>query len=102
MKSFLGPVNYFRDFVGNHSMIVKPLYDLIANHDKHRKIIWTPEIIAAFIEMKLQVSKCSTMHYMSDTAQMTLCTDASDYGVGGYLFHYNQTLTIRVVATLTF
>ena len=33
--------------------------------------------------MKLQVSRCSTM---SDTAPITLCTDASDYGVGGYLF----------------
>ena len=36
--------------------------------------------------MKLQVSKCSTMHYMSDTAPIILCTDASDYGIGGYLF----------------
>ena len=31
----------------------------------------------------LQVSKCSTMHFMSDTAPITLHTDASDYGVGG-------------------
>ena len=26
------------------------------------------------------------MHFMSDTAPITLCTDASGYGVGGYLF----------------
>ena len=26
------------------------------------------------------------MHFMSDTAPITLHTDASDYGVGGYLF----------------
>ena len=26
------------------------------------------------------------MHFMSDTAPITLYTDASDYGVGGYLF----------------
>ena len=36
--------------------------------------------------MKLQVSKCSTMHLLSDTAPITLHTDASDYGVVGYLF----------------
>ena len=59
---------------------------MIANYDKHRKIIWTPETIEAFTEMKLQVSKCSTMHFLCDTAPMTLCTDASDYGVSGYLF----------------
>ena len=40
----------------------------------------------SFHEMKLQVSKCSTMHFMSDTAPIILCTDASDYGIGGYLF----------------
>ena len=26
------------------------------------------------------------MNVMSDTAPITLCTDASDYDVGGYLF----------------
>ena len=31
LKSFLGAVNYLRDFVRNHSTIVKPLHDLIAN-----------------------------------------------------------------------
>ena len=36
---------------------------------------------AAFHEMKLAISKCTTMHFMSDTAPITLHTDASDYGV---------------------
>ena len=34
--------------------------------------------------MKLQASKCSTMHF--DTAPIPLHTDASDYGAGGHLF----------------
>ena len=59
---------------------------MIANYDKTRRIVWTPETTAAFHEMKLQVSKCSTMHFMSDTAPITLHTNASDYGMGGYLF----------------
>ena len=70
----------------NHSIIVKPLHDLIANYDKTRRIVRTSETTATFHEMKLQVSRCSTMHFMSDTAPITLHTDASDYGVGGYLF----------------
>ena len=41
LKSFLGTVNYLRDFVRNHSTIVKPLHDLIASYDKHRKIAFT-------------------------------------------------------------
>ena len=31
LKSFLGIVNYFRDFVKNASTIVKPLHGLIAD-----------------------------------------------------------------------
>ena len=86
LQSFSGTVNYLGDFVRNHSIIVKPLHDLIANYDKTRRIVWTPETTAAFYEMKLQVSKCSTIHFMGDTAPITLHTDASDYGVGRYLF----------------
>ena len=41
---------------------------------------------AAFHEMKLAISKCTTMHFMSDIAPITLHTDASDYGVDRYLF----------------
>ena len=75
LKSFLGTVNYSRDFVLNYFVKVNPLYDLISNYDKHRKIVWTPDTTSAYNEMKLQVSKCSTMHFLSDTAP-----DASDYG----------------------
>ena len=45
LKSFLGTVNYLRDFVRNYSIIVKPLHDLIANCDKTRRIVWTPETV---------------------------------------------------------
>ena len=67
-------------------MKIKPLHDLISIYDKTLKIVWTPEITSAYNEMKLQVSKCSTMHFLSDTAPITLFTDASDYGVYRYLF----------------
>ena len=77
---------FFKDILSPSSVIVKPLHDLIANYDKTRRIVWTPETTAASDEMKLQVSKCSTMHFLGDTAPITLHTDASDYGVGGYLF----------------
>ena len=60
LKNFLGTVNYLRDVVRNHSIIVKPLHNLIANYDKTRRIEWTSGTTAAFHEMKLQVSRCST------------------------------------------
>ena len=56
------------------------------DHNKTRRVVWTPESTAAFNEMKLAISECTTMHFMSKTAPITLHTDASEYGVGVYLF----------------
>ena len=58
----------------------------MTDYNKTRRVVWTPESTAAFHEMKPAISKCTTMHFMSDTAPTTLHNDASDYGVGGYLF----------------
>jgi transposase InsO family protein len=88
LKSFLGTANYFRDFIRNHSMIVAPLNQMIVPYKKNSniKVIWTPELINAFHEIKNQVSECTTLYFLDDTAPITLHTDASDYGIGGYLF----------------
>lgn len=86
LKSFLGFVNYFHDFVRNHSSTVKPLHALIENYDRTRKIQWNSEAVAAFKEVKYQISQCTTMHFLNDTDPISLHTDASDYGIGGFLF----------------
>ena len=86
LKSFLGTANYLRDFVKGYLTISQPLHQLLIDYNKTRRVVWTPEFTATFHEMKLAISKCTTMHFMSDTAPITLHTDASDYGVGGYLF----------------
>ena len=58
----------------------------MTDYNKTCGVVWTPESTAAFHEIKLAISKCATMHFMSDTAPITLRSDASDYGVGGCLF----------------
>jgi transposase InsO family protein len=86
LKSFLGIVNYFRDFVRNASTIVKPLHGLIADYHKAQKIKWSSEAITAFNTVKTEISKCTIMHFLNDLDPIYLHTDASDYGIGGYLF----------------
>jgi RNase H-like domain found in reverse transcriptase/Integrase core domain/Integrase zinc binding domain/Chromo (CHRromatin Organisation MOdifier) domain len=86
LKSFLGTANYFRDFIRNSSTIVKPLHNLIANYHKAQKIKWTTEATEAFLLVKTEISKCTTMHFLNDFDPIYLHTDASDYGIGGYLF----------------
>ena len=83
----MGTANYLRDFVRDYSTISQPLHQLLTDYNKTpRRVVWTPESTAAFHELKLAISKCTTMHFMSDTAPITLHTDASDYGVDRYLF----------------
>ena len=86
LKSFLGIVNYFRDFVRNASTIVKPLHGLIADYNKAQKIKWTTEAVTAFQTVKHEISKCTTMHFLNDFDPIFVHNDASDYGIGGYLF----------------
>ena len=85
-KQLKSTANYLRDFVRGYSTISQPLHQLLTDYNKTRRFVWTPESTAAFYEMKLAINKCTAVHFMSDTASMTLHTDTSDYGVGGYLF----------------
>ena len=102
LKSFLVTVNYFRDFIRNQSSSVHLLHALIADYHKTRNIQWTTEALIAYEDIKLQVSKCTIMYFMSDNAPITLHTDASDYGVGEYLFQtvdgVNQPIAVGQVA----
>ena len=48
LKSFLGLVSYFRDFIRHQSSIVHPLHQLLLNYNKTKKIVWTLEADACF------------------------------------------------------
>jgi RNase H-like domain found in reverse transcriptase/Reverse transcriptase (RNA-dependent DNA polymerase) len=80
LKSFLGLTNNFRDFVRNHSTNVKP------NYTKTKKVGWTKDTLDAFEAIKGAIAQCTTMHFLNETDPVFLHTDASDCGVGGYLF----------------
>ena len=64
LKSILGTANNLRDFLKGHSTLSQPLHQLLTDYNKTRRVVWTPESTAAFHEMKLAVSKCTTMHLL--------------------------------------
>jgi RNase H-like domain found in reverse transcriptase len=59
---------------------------LLSNYSKTKKVGWTKETLDAFEAIKVAVAQCTTMHFLNDTDPVFLHTDASDYGIGGYLF----------------
>ena len=86
LRSFLGFINYFRDHVPNHSNVVAPLTKMV-DHSATKKtaIYWTPEGILAFDKVKQLIANSPKLYFIHDTAPIVLMTDASDYGIGGYL-----------------
>jgi len=89
VKSFIGLANYFRDHIPNHSTTMVPLQQLILSYEKSKKVMWNPEAIKAFEDMKLAISNCPKLYFLDEDTRRSpvfLHTDASDYGVGAYLF----------------
>jgi len=86
LKSFLGLANYFRNHIRNHSLLVHPLHEMIKNYKPRSKLIWNSKLISAFERVKKAINDCPKLHFIDDTSPVYLHTDASDYGVGAYLF----------------
>ena len=66
LKSFLGLVNYFHDFVRNASTVVYPMNQMLLNYNKYKKITWTIEALRESNLIKYEISKCTTMHFLSE------------------------------------
>lgn len=86
LKSFLGVAAYFRDHIQNHSTIVRPLHQMLAEYVPSRRLVWTPEAESAFEEIRTKIRECPTLFFVDDNAPIFVHTDASDYGIGAYLF----------------
>ena len=89
VKSFLGLANYFRDHIRNHSNRVYPLQELVANYDKRharQHVTWTKEAIAAFEDIREAIDNCPKLWFLDNHSPIYLQTDASDYGIGAYLY----------------
>jgi transposase InsO family protein len=85
LRSFIGLVNYFCNHIKNHSEVMRPLRTILPA-DNRKKLIWSAEAVNAFEEAKLAVSNCPKLFFLSTEGKVVLCTDASDYGLGAYLY----------------
>jgi hypothetical protein len=88
LYQFLGVVNFFHDHIPNHSDISRPLTQMVAaaNRLKSKYIIWSDESRLAFLRLKDLVNACPKLYYVDYTLPIYLCTDASDYAIGAYLY----------------
>ncbi len=86
LKSFLGLVNYFRDYVENLSVLSKPLNDMTTPYKKSGTVVRTPQLEERFRLIQKAVGNCLELYYVDLNLPIHVRTDASDYGIGGYIF----------------
>jgi len=88
LKSFLGVGVYFKDHVRNYADKVRVLHEMIRNYDKtkSKRLLWSRETTLAFEGIKEEINNLPMLFFLDDTSPIFLQTDASDYGIGAYLF----------------
>ena len=59
---------------------------MIVAYERNRKLVWTEEGRIAFHALKQAINECPMLFFVNDDSPIFLHTDASDYGIGGYLF----------------
>ena len=84
LMGFIGLVNYFRDHVPGMMGKLKTLRAL--TQDKNKTIVWTKETEKLFYDIRDEVAKCPTLFFLDSNAPVYVLTDASDYGIGCYIY----------------
>jgi transposase InsO family protein len=82
LRSFLGAVNTYRDFIDHFSDICIPLYDLLKGGTQYE---WTQHQDGAFTELRDRLVKGIILAEGTEPGQLVLRTDASIKGIGGVL-----------------
>uniref|UniRef100_A0A1I7SYF0 RNA-directed DNA polymerase n=2 Tax=Caenorhabditis tropicalis TaxID=1561998 RepID=A0A1I7SYF0_9PELO len=94
VKSFLGMAGYFRRFIKDYAIIVKPLNTLL---QKEVEFKWGEEEEKAFVEVKNRLISPPILTTPRMNGNFEMHTDASKIGIAAVLFQ-NQEEEMKVVA----
>ena len=86
LRSFLGLVGYFREFIPNFARISKPLTQALKGKFKNGNLeFWSPECNAAMATLQTAAANCATLCFLDEDHMPVLRTDASLTGIGAHL-----------------
>ena len=87
LLSFLGIINYLRDHIKDYASLTAPLRALATRFAGSKRITeWTTETTLAFEKAKEVVLGLQPLYFIDPTCEVFLHTDASNTGIGAYLF----------------
>jgi len=85
LRSFLGSVSYYRQFVAGLAKVAEPLYAMTSTKITTEKVVeWTPMALQAFAKLKTMMIGL-VLHTPDLDGKFTIQTDASGYGLGAVL-----------------
>ena len=90
LQRFLGLVNWFSTHVKHKALLVRPLYELLKEFKEKKGLVWTDKAIEAFEEIKKGIWEIPTLFFIDKEKPIFLQTDASDYGISGYVFQLDE------------
>ena len=89
LDRYFGVGNYFHSFIANHSAVTSSLHKMIeVEAKKTKKLVWSPEGLIAFQDLRELIANCPLLHFPDDTAPIILRTDASDFGITKGKVHF--------------
>jgi hypothetical protein len=97
LRAFIGLVNYFRDHVRDLSTMVRPLNAMVTPYKPGVKLVWTEEATEAFKKVQEKVAACPKLFYVDTSLPIVVQTDASDYGIGGYIFQKSGNKELPII-----
>lgn len=86
VKRFIGTASWYRRFVPNFSTIAAPLKKLTSSSKKAKPFIWSKEADDSFCKLKECLVSAPILSCPDYTKGFQVACDASDYGIGSYLF----------------
>ena len=85
LRSFLGLTSYFRRHIRGYADLERPLRTLLNDTPAGRSVKWSEEARLAFVNLKEAINACPRLFFPDDQLPVVVYTDASDYGIGGYV-----------------
>ena len=95
LKSFIGLVSYYQQFVPNLATVLVPLYELLRKGALWK---WTVTRQRAFEKAKSLLASAGTLSHYDPSSPLVLTCDASAHGIGAVLAHVQPDGVERPVA----
>ena len=86
IRSFIGLAGFYRQFIKDFSLIAQPLTSLLK---KNVTFSWSDECQKAFTVLKHSLCNAPVLAFPDFQKPFTLCTDASNYGLGAALMQHD-------------